>query len=162
MNNKGILMIISGFSGAGKGTVVKEMLQRYENYALSVSATTRQPREGEAEGVSYFFKSQEAFEQMIAEDRFIEYAKNGYPTEFVVTLKIPHERYEFDIENGNMSGHWTGIFTKVNGRVKVTFIEEVKVKKIIMRFFVGMYLRKQQKQYIADLKHALGEDSFAK
>ena len=95
-------------------------------------------------------------------NRFIEYAKNGYPTEFVVTLKIPHERYEFDIENGNMSGHWTGIFTKVNGRVKVTFIEEVKVKKIIMRFFVGMYLRKQQKQYIADLKHALGEDSFAK
>lgn len=81
-------MIISGFSGAGKGTVVKEMLQRYENYALSVSATTRQPREGEAEGVSYFFKSQEAFEQMIAEDRFIEYAKYvdnyyGTPRDYV-------------------------------------------------------------------------------
>ncbi len=88
MNKKGILMIISGFSGAGKGTVVKEMLQRYENYALSVSATTRQPREGEAEGVSYFFKSQEAFEQMIAEDRFIEYAKYvdnyyGTPRDYV-------------------------------------------------------------------------------
>ncbi len=89
--------------------------------------------------------------------RFIEYTKDGYPTEFTVTLKIPHERYEFDMKNSNMTCHWTGIFTKVNGRTKVTFIEEVEVKKVIMRPFVGMYLKKRQKKYIEDLKHALGE-----
>lgn len=74
-NEKGILMIISGFSGAGKGTVVKEMTQRYSNYALSISATTRKPRDGEEDGVSYFFKTKEEFEAMIEEQQFIEYAR---------------------------------------------------------------------------------------
>lgn len=88
MNKKGILLIISGFSGAGKGTVVKEIMQQYNNYALSVSATTRQPREGEKEGISYFFKTTADFEQMIQEDRFIEYAQYvdnyyGTPREYV-------------------------------------------------------------------------------
>lgn len=88
---------------------------------------------------------------------FVEYTKNGYPTEFTVTLKIPHERYEFDMKNGNMTGHWTGIFMKANGRAKVTFIEEVEVKGLIKQLFAGIYLRNQQKRYIADLKKALGE-----
>lgn len=90
-------------------------------------------------------------------NHFIEYTKDGYQTEFTVTLKIPHERYEFDMKNSNMTGHWTGIFTKVNGRVKITFIEEVEVKKAIMRPFAGIYLKKQQKRYIEDLKKVLGE-----
>lgn len=86
--DKGILMIISGFSGAGKGTVVKELLEKYSNYALSISATTRQPREGEQEGISYFFKTTEEFEQMIQEERFIEYARYvgnyyGTPKDYV-------------------------------------------------------------------------------
>ena len=66
MEKRGILLVVSGFSGAGKGTLMKELLRRYENYALSISATTRKPREGEAEGREYFFKDREAFEQMIA------------------------------------------------------------------------------------------------
>jgi len=90
-------------------------------------------------------------------NRFIEYTKDGYQTEFTVTLKIPHERYEFDLKNSNMTGHWTGIFTKINGRVKITFIEEVEIKKAIMRPFAGIYLKKQQKRYIEDLKKVLGE-----
>ena len=57
MNKKGILIILSGFSGVGKGTVVRRLLSDYDNYALSISATTRKPREGEEDGVSYFFKS---------------------------------------------------------------------------------------------------------
>ena len=65
---------MSGFSGAGKGTIMKELLRRYEQYALSISATTRAPREGENEGREYFFKSREAFEQMIADGELIEYA----------------------------------------------------------------------------------------
>lgn len=71
---KGILTIISGFSGAGKGTLLNEMLKKYDNYSLSISATTRKPREGEIDGKSYFFKTKEEFEDMIREDAFIEYA----------------------------------------------------------------------------------------
>lgn len=71
---KGILIIISGFSGAGKGTLVKKLLQTYDNYALSISMTTRQPREGERDGVEYFFRNKEQFEQTIAENGLIEYA----------------------------------------------------------------------------------------
>ena len=65
MNRKGILIIVSGFSGAGKGTIMKELTSRYEQYALSVSTTTRAPRPGEEDGVAYFFKTKEEFEQMI-------------------------------------------------------------------------------------------------
>lgn len=75
MNRKGILIIVSGFSGAGKGTIMKELTSRYEQYALSVSATTRAPRPGEEDGVAYFFKTKEEFEQMIEDGALIEYAR---------------------------------------------------------------------------------------
>ncbi len=80
MNRQGILIVVSGFSGSGKGTIMKELLKRYDNYALSVSATTRQPREGEVEGKEYFFKTREEFEKMIAKEELIEYARyvNNY------------------------------------------------------------------------------------
>lgn len=73
---RGILTVISGFSGSGKGTVTRELVSRYkDNYWLSVSATTRQAREGEAHGVHYFFVSDERFKEMIAQDEFLEYAE---------------------------------------------------------------------------------------
>ena len=72
---KGSLVIVSGFSGAGKGTVVKAITQKYDNYALSISATTRAPRPGELEGREYFFKTREEFEQMITGGQLIEYAQ---------------------------------------------------------------------------------------
>lgn len=75
MDKKGILIVVSGFSGAGKGTIMKELLKKYDNYALSVSATTREPRPGEEEGKAYFFKTTDEFEKMIAKDELIEYAK---------------------------------------------------------------------------------------
>ena len=81
MNQKrGILIVVSGFSGAGKGTLMKALLSKYDNYALSISATTRAPRDGEVHGREYFFKSVEDFEKMIAKDELIEYAKyvNNY------------------------------------------------------------------------------------
>lgn len=74
MNRKGILIVISGFSGAGKGTLMKKLLQTYDNYALSISMTTRSPREGERDGVEYFFADKKQFEDTIAQDGFIEYA----------------------------------------------------------------------------------------
>lgn len=74
-DRKGILIVVSGFSGAGKGTLMKKLLQEYDNYALSISATTRSPRQGEVDGREYFFKTTEEFEKMIAQDELIEYAK---------------------------------------------------------------------------------------
>lgn len=74
MRHRGILIVVSGFSGAGKGTLMKKLVQEYDNYALSISATTRSPRAGEEEGREYFFLTKEAFEQKIAENGLIEYA----------------------------------------------------------------------------------------
>lgn len=73
--SKGILVVVSGFSGAGKGTVMKRLLEKYDDYALSVSVTTRAPRPGEEDGIAYFFRSREEFEQLIREDALIEYAQ---------------------------------------------------------------------------------------
>lgn len=75
MEKKGILIVISGFSGAGKGTLVRELLRRYDEYALSVSMTTREPRPGEQEGVDYFFTDRAHFEETIARDGLVEYAQ---------------------------------------------------------------------------------------
>ena len=81
---RGILVILSGFSGSGKGTIMNLLMSRYEeNYALSISATTRKPRAGEQEGREYFFKSREEFEKMIEKNELIEYAlyvENYYGT----------------------------------------------------------------------------------
>lgn len=74
MKKQGSLVVVSGFAGTGKGTVMKELLSRYDSYALSVSATTRSPRAGEVDGREYFFKTKEEFEQMISEGAFVEYA----------------------------------------------------------------------------------------
>lgn len=84
---KGILVVVSGFSGAGKGTIMKELLRRYD-YHLSISATTRKPREGEVDGVHYYFRTKEEFTKMIEEGRLIEWAEYvgnyyGTPKEYV-------------------------------------------------------------------------------
>ena len=88
MSDRGVLTVISGFSGAGKGTVVKQLLQEYD-YGLSISATTRSPREGEQDGREYFFKTKEEFEKMTREHQLIEYAQYvgnyyGTPKGYVV------------------------------------------------------------------------------
>lgn len=82
-----MLIVLSGFSGAGKGTVVKELVKKY-GYKISISATTRSPREGEQDGREYFFKREEEFQMMIKENGFIEWAKYvenyyGTPRAFV-------------------------------------------------------------------------------
>lgn len=86
--SKGILIVLSGFSGAGKGTLVKELMKTYENYALSISMTTRKPREGEVHGREYFFTERESFEEKIAQNGLIEYAEYcgnyyGTPRDYV-------------------------------------------------------------------------------
>lgn len=88
MTSKGILIVVSGFSGAGKGTLMRRLMETYDNYALSISMTTRNPREGERNGVEYFFTTREEFEKKIAENKLIEYAcycdnYYGTPREYV-------------------------------------------------------------------------------
>lgn len=95
-NKKGIMIIVSGFSGAGKGTVMKALLKNYpDQYALSISATTRDPREGEVDGREYFFKTDKEFETMIQADEFIEYA--GYVGHYYGT---PKQFVMEQLENG--------------------------------------------------------------
>ena len=75
MGKKGILIVISGFSGAGKGTLVRELLKKYDEYVLSISMTTRTPRPGEPEGVDYFVTDREHFVETIERNGLVEYAQ---------------------------------------------------------------------------------------
>ena len=86
----------------------------------------------------------------------IEYTKDGYLTTFTVTLAEPYRRWEFDMENSNMTGHWTGIFTAKGDETEIDFTEQVKAKKWLLKPFVKSYLRKQQTQFVADIRRALG------
>lgn len=88
MKRRGVLAVVSGFSGAGKGTLMKNLLNQYDNYALSISMTTRLPREGEENGREYFFVSKEIFEEKVQQDGLVEYAcycdnYYGTPKEYV-------------------------------------------------------------------------------
>lgn len=101
--NRGKLVIVSGFSGAGKGTVMNALISGSDRYALSVSATTRQPREGEKEGISYFFKTKDAFEEMIKNDELLEYAcyvdnYYGTPKAFVESMRDAGKDVLLEIE----------------------------------------------------------------
>lgn len=80
ISNEGNLIVLSGPSGVGKGTVLKALLKKYDNICYSISATTRPPREDEKDGVDYFFMDEDKFKTWIKEDKFIEWAKvhNNY------------------------------------------------------------------------------------
>ncbi|WP_334298255.1 guanylate kinase [Peptostreptococcus russellii] len=96
MKKKGLLLVISGPSGAGKGTICKELLKVGTSTKLSISATTRNPRAGEKEGINYYYKTREEFENMIAEGEFLEYAQiydNYYGT--------PKKAIFHELEKGN-------------------------------------------------------------
>lgn len=86
---------------------------------------------------------------------FVEYTKDGYATNFIITAFEPCKRYEFDMENDNMKGHWMGIFKEESGSTIIEFTENVEAKKLIMKPFVKGYLKKQQRAYIEDLKKIL-------
>lgn len=88
MVQRGLLIVLSGPSGAGKGTVCKQLMPTVTNLSYSVSATTRKPRPGEVDGVHYFFKTTEQFQHMIEQDRLLEWAEiygnyYGTPLEYV-------------------------------------------------------------------------------
>ena len=89
--------------------------------------------------------------EVISDEQFIEYTRDGYPTTFTVTLVEPYRRWEFDMENSNMKGHWTGIFTAKGDETEIDFTEQVEANKLLMKPFVKSYLKKQQIQFVADI-----------
>ena len=89
--------------------------------------------------------------EVINDEQFIEYTKDGYPTTFTVTVVDPYRRWEFDMENSNMKGHWIGIFTAKADETEIDFTECVEAKKLLMKPFVKSYLKKQQIQFVADI-----------
>ena len=93
--------------------------------------------------------------EIINEKKFIEYTKDGYSTTFTVTVIKPLNRWEFDMENSNMKGHWVGIFTSKDDKTEIDFTEQVIAKKFFMKPFVKSYLKKQQTQFVMDLKKIL-------
>ena len=93
--------------------------------------------------------------EIINEKKFIEYTKDGYSTTFTVTFIKPLNRWEFDMENSNMKGHWVGIFTSKDDKTEIDFTEQVTAKKFFMKPFVKSYLKKHQTQFVMDLKKIL-------
>ncbi|MDD4842835.1 MAG: SRPBCC family protein [Anaerotignum sp.] len=96
--------------------------------------------------------------QVLSPTKFVEYTKEGYSTTFMITQTQPCQCWEFDMENDNIEGHWTGIFSHKNGETTITFTETVAAKKMLMKPFVKMYLKKQQLAYLSDLKRALANE----
>ena len=93
--------------------------------------------------------------EVINEKQFIEYTKDGFATTFTITVTEPYKRWEFDMENSNMKGHWVGLFSEKDGQTEIDFTEDVTAKKLILRPFVKGFLKKQQELYVSDLKKAL-------
>lgn len=93
--------------------------------------------------------------EIINDKQFVEFTKEGYATTFTITVMTPYQRYEFDMENDNIKGHWVGVFTQKGEQTEIDFTEDVAAKKLFMKPFVKAYLKKQQSQYVSDLKKAL-------
>lgn len=101
---------------------------------------------------NYTWRSDLDRTEILSEKQFVEYTREGYATTFTITLTEPYKRWEFDMENGNMRGHWKGIFTRRGNDTEIDFTEDVTAKKIFMKPFVKAFLKKQQAQFIADLE----------
>ena len=105
---------------------------------------------------NYSWRSDLSRTELLEKKQFVEYTKEGYPTTFTITSSVPYERWEFDMENSNMKGHWVGIFKPKGEKTEIEFTENVTVKKIFLRPFIKRYLRKQQALFVSDLEKALG------
>ena len=93
--------------------------------------------------------------EILNEKQFIESSKDGIATTFTITVFVPCRQWAFDIENENIQGHWIGTFTEKDGQTEIDFTENVTAKKLVLKPFVKSFLKKQQKQYVLDLKKAL-------
>ena len=103
----------------------------------------------------YTWRSDLSKIEILNDKQFVEYTKEGYATTFSITVTELYQRWEFDMENDNIKGHWIGIFTQKDRQTEIEFTEDVAAKKFFMKPFVKTYLKKQQSQYVSDLKKAL-------
>lgn len=103
----------------------------------------------------YHWRSDLSKVELINEKEFVEYSKDGYSTKFITTFVEPYKRWEFDMENNNMTGHWIGTFTAIENGTCVDFTEYVRPNKWFMNLFIKQYLKKQQTQFINDLKNKI-------
>ena len=94
--------------------------------------------------------------ETINDKQFIEQTNHGYTTTFNVTIVEPYRRWEFNMEKRNMKGHWIGVFTDKGNETEIDFTECVEAKKLLMKPFVKSYLKKQQAQFVADMRKTLG------
>ena len=104
---------------------------------------------------NYSWRSDLSKIEILNDKQFVEYTKEGYSTTFTVTAMEQYQRWEFDMENDNIEGHWIGVFSQKGGQTEIDFTEVVMAKKFFMKPFVSSYLKKQQSQYITDLERAL-------
>lgn len=103
----------------------------------------------------WYWRSDLSEIKVLSPIQFVEYTKNGYATTFTITGTVPFERWEFSMENDNMSGHWIGVFTTDGKNTVIDFTEDVTAKKWFMKPFVKKYLQKQQSLYVKDLRQAI-------
>lgn len=108
------------------------------------------------DNTNYTWRSDLSKIEILDDKHFIEYTKKNYPTYFTITKKEKLTKYQFDIENTNIKGQWTGIFKELdNGNILLDFTEEIETKGFIMKIFAKTYLKNQQKRYILDLEKEL-------
>ena len=104
---------------------------------------------------NYGWRSDLSKIEVLNKRQFVEYTKKGYATTFTITAEEPCARWEFDMENDNMKGHWAGVFTQKGGQTEIDFTEDVVAKKVFMKPFVKGFLKKQQELYVSDLEKEL-------
>lgn len=108
------------------------------------------------DNTQYIWRSDLSKIEVIDDKHFIEYAKNGFPTNFTITSKVYLKEYKFDIENSKIKGKWVGIFECLdNGKVLLNFTEEIEANSFMMKLIVRPYLKRMQKKYMKDLEKAL-------
>lgn len=103
----------------------------------------------------YAWRSDLARVEVLNENQFVEYTKEGFATTFTITATEFCRRWEFDMENSNMTGHWTGVFSERGGETEIDFTEEVTAKKFYLKPLLNAFLKKQQSRYVEDLKQEL-------
>ena len=103
----------------------------------------------------YSWRSDISRIEIISDYSFTEITKDGITTLFTITCFEPYHRYEFDMENDNMKGHWSGFLQECGRQTTLEFTEDVTAKKVFMKPLVGIYLKKQQKTYLHDLEKEL-------
>lgn len=104
---------------------------------------------------NYQWRSDLSKIEIVSDKQFVEYTKDGHATAFTITVTEPFNRWEFDMENDNIKGHWIGIFTAKDEHTEIDFTEDVTAKRLIMKPFVRSFLKKQQELYLSDLRKAL-------